>query len=116
MWGLIYNQIIGIEEDAAGVHQLQCRVVEERPVLDAGTTGQDHLARRVSRVEVTTTRIPCALASPQTAAICSSVMVCLPPSRMLAVAKILITSPPSALVWRTISRSFAGAPDFSVIW
>ena len=38
------------------------------------------------------------------------------PSRMLAVAKILITSPPSALVWRTISRSFAGAPDFSVIW
>jgi hypothetical protein len=32
------------------------------------------------------------------------------------VAKILITSPPSVLVWQTIPRSFAGAPDFSVIW
>ena len=43
---------VEIEKDAAVEHQLQCRVVEERPVLDASTAGQDHLARRVSRVEV----------------------------------------------------------------
>ena len=34
------------------MNQLQCRVVEERPVLDDRTTGQDRVARRVSRVEV----------------------------------------------------------------
>ena len=77
-------------------------------MLDAGTISQDLLACRVSRVEV----------HHGLAADCGDLFIghgLLAPSRTLAMAKILITSPPSALVWQAISRSLAGAPDFSVI-
>ncbi len=49
----------------------------------------------------TIVRIPCAFASPQSAASCASLSVCAPPSRMLADAKILMTSAPCAFRCRT---------------
>jgi hypothetical protein len=54
--------------------------------------------------------MPIVLASPHAACSCSSVIVCLPPSRMLADAKIFTTSAPSVLSWRTFSRISAGVP------
>ncbi len=60
-------------------------------------------------------RMPRVFASPQTARSCSSVIVCLPPSRMLAEAKILTTSAPSCLSWRTSARISSGVPLRSLI-
>ena len=58
--------------------------------------------------------MPCAFASPHTACSCASVIVCLPPSRMLADAKILMTSAPSFFSCRTFSRISSGVPLLSL--
>jgi hypothetical protein len=52
----------------------------------------------------TSVRSPCAFASPHAASICSCDMVGAPPSRMLAEAKILIRSAPSAFFFRMSAR------------
>ena len=62
----------------------------------------------------TSVRSPTALASPHAATSCESVIVCWPPSRMLAEANSLMTSAPWALRCRTSARSESGPPLRSV--
>ena len=58
----------------------------------------------------TAERSPLAAASPHAARSCSSVIVGVPPTRMLAEAKILMTSAPSAASRRTSRRISLGSP------
>ncbi len=62
----------------------------------------------------TQVRSPAALAASQAAWICSSVIVCPPPSRLLFDANSFTRSAPSAFILRTNARIASGVPLFSV--
>src|SRR5206468_950490 len=106
------NVHVRVEVNAALGHHPEHLIVGEDAMLDLLATGAYRGLDGLRRVRVN--RNPWAFASPQAAFSCSCVIVCLPPSRMLADAKILTTSARSAFSRRTSWRISSGLPLFSL--